>query len=343
MIRIRNATLALALSSSLTCNPVLAASVAPTAAYQHAAPSVLAVRSIGMRLDPFDRANAAVLEQVASTGSGFVVDRDGKRYVVTNAHVVEGAPSLRANDREARVVGIDRVRDVAVLEVPSDAGAGGVLQRPLELCANSPEVGAVVAALGSPFGFEGSLSVGIVSGLGRELDFADRFLIDMLQSDAAINPGNSGGPLLDLDHDGCVIGMNTAVVAPGVGFAVPAETLRIAIDAITNQDGADPLLGIELLPQELTDALGIKGAVVANVLPGSPAENAALVATNRDAAGVPQIADVIVGFDALPVERNADLYAALRQDRQDSTHTLLVTRGGQTISVTVQLSHTSVE
>jgi S1-C subfamily serine protease len=173
------------------------------------------------------------------SGSGFAYDLEG--HIVTNYHVIEGAEELFVTLPDettltAEVVGADPSNDLAVLrvDVPPEQ------LHPLSLGeSNNLRVGQFVVAIGSPFGFEQTLTVGVVSALGRVIESPDEsFIGEIIQTDAAINPGNSGGPLLDLD--GRVIGVNTAIFSPsqasaGIGFAVPVDTVRRVVPALVER------------------------------------------------------------------------------------------------------------
>jgi serine protease Do len=230
------------------------------------------------------------------TGSGFVYDDKG--HIVTNNHVVEGADKIvvqfyDGEEMEAKIVGTDPKADVAVIKVESTN------YRPLPKGkSGNMKVGELVLAIGSPFGFEQTVTSGIISAIGRN----DSHILgndtyeDLLQTDAAINPGNSGGPLVDLD--GKVIGINAAIAtstrsSAGVGFAIPIDMAASLADRLI-KDGkvTRAMIGIQLQPLTpiLAKNLGLdpktKGVMVGSILPGSPGDKAGL-----------QAGDVITGFD----------------------------------------------
>ena len=232
------------------------------------------------------------------TGSGFVYDDKG--HIVTNNHVVEGAEKIKVEffdgeEIEAKVVGTDPKADIAVIKVASTA------YRPLPKGkSSSARVGEWVLAIGSPFGFDQTVTSGIISAVGRNdahiLDYED-----FIQTDAAINPGNSGGPLVDLE--GKVIGINAAIAtatrsSAGIGFAIPIDMAANLADRLI-KDGkvTRAMIGIELQPLApvLAKNLGLdpktKGVVVKSVLPGSPGDKAGL-----------QQGDVITGFNGTPAK-----------------------------------------
>jgi serine protease Do len=235
------------------------------------------------------------------TGSGFVYDDKG--HIVTNNHVVDGAEKITVSFHDgeeltAKVVGTDPKSDVAVIKVDSTN------YRPLPKGkSGSVRVGEWVLAIGSPFGFDQTVTSGIISAIGRN----DAHILgndgyeDFLQTDAAINPGNSGGPLVDLD--GKVIGINAAIAtatrsSAGIGFAIPIDMAAHLADRLI-KDGkvTRAMIGIELQPltaalaRELGNDPKLKGVLVGNVLPGSPGDKAGL-----------QQGDVITGFDGTPAK-----------------------------------------
>src|SRR5918994_1727599 len=225
-------------------------------------------------------------EQQRGQGSGFVLDKEG--HVVTNQHVVDDAQSLNVTMRDgsrydATVVGSDPSTDLAVIKV--DAPASKLT--PLELGDSAAvRVGDAVIAIGSPFGLDGTVTTGIVSALGREVEAPNNFAIDdTIQTDAAINHGNSGGPLLNLR--GQVIGVNAQIRSEsggndGVGFAIPSNTVKeIAGRLISGGVVEHAYLGVAsaTIDSAAADALDLpRGAMVTEVRPATPAARAALKA-----------------------------------------------------------------
>jgi S1-C subfamily serine protease len=255
-------------------------------------------------------------EVPAGSGSGFVWDDQG--HVVTNFHVVQGAESLVVTFQDqqrfdAKVVGVEPKKDIAVLKVNAPAN----LLKPVKVSAHSDlEVGQKTIAIGNPFGLDHTLTTGIVSALGRQVQGIGGVTIrDMIQTDAAINPGNSGGPLLD--SQGQLIGMNTMIFSKsgssaGIGFAVPVRTIARVVPQIVKSGKAEQLgLGIGIDPaQRLERRFGIHGVVVVNVAAGSSAEKAGFKGLTRTARGV-TLGDVIVSVAGQKVEDFDDLYNAL--------------------------------
>ena len=269
-------------------------------------------------------ASPAVVSVVASdrTGSGFLVDDAG--HVVTNAHVVgsDRVVEVAFGGRRvgATVRGVEPSVDLAVLTL--DAPAGDVA--PLSFAEGGLRVGDPVVAIGAPFGLQGSLSTGIVSGLRRQIDAPNGFAITgVIQTDAALNPGNSGGPLLDLS--GRVVGVATQIATEGgrnegIGFAVPAPVVRrTALRIIATGDAGLPYLGI--VGQDIDG-----GVLLADVLESGPA------------VGVLRPADVIVAIDGRPAPTNAALAVALADRAPGETVTVGVIRGGRDVDLHITLA-----
>jgi S1-C subfamily serine protease len=253
----------------------------------------------------------------AGSGSGFVWDKDG--HVVTNFHVIKDASALTVtlDDQrtfEATVRGVEPRKDIAVLKLvspPTDLQPISVPREGAKL-----EVGQKVIAIGNPFGLDHTLTTGVVSALGREVDGIGGVSIrDMIQTDAAINPGNSGGPLLS--SAGQLMGMNTMIysksgASAGIGFAVPASTIARVVPQIIKTGQVQQVgLGIQIDPnQRLERRAGIAGVVVLRVQPRSPAEAAGMIGIQQDSRGI-SLGDVIVGIDTAKIDDYDDLYNAL--------------------------------
>src|SRR5262249_32861404 len=254
----------------------------------------------------------------AGSGSGFVWDENGN--VVTNYHVVEGARSLTVTFHnqqtfEARIAGVEPRKDIAVLSVNAPKN----LLKPVRFMKHADlEVGQKTIAIGNPFGLDHTLTTGVVSALGRQVQGIGGVTIrDMIQTDAAINPGNSGGPLLD--SSGRLIGMNTIIYSKsgssaGIGFAVPVSTIQRVVPQIIKNGRAEQLgLGVQVDPSgRLEQRLGMRGVVVLDVMPGSPAARAGLHGVTQSLGGL-TLGDVIVGIDDQKVGSFDDLYSALDQ------------------------------
>jgi S1-C subfamily serine protease len=261
------------------------------------------------------------------SGTGFVYDDVG--HIITNFHVIEGADQLlvtlaSGQVYEAELIGQDPTDDLAVIRI----SAGADLPPALPLGdSNVLRVGQFVVAIGNPFGLEQTLTVGVVSALGRIIQSPeeDRFIGEAVQTDAAINPGNSGGPLLDLA--GRVIGVNSQIISPsrasaGIGFAVSSNTVRRAApELIARGYFPHPWLGISSLPlspmaSEILREGGVdiavdRGLLILTVAPGGPADQAGVQGGDREIQlgrfRVPAGGDVLVAIDEQPLQTNRDL------------------------------------
>ena len=282
-------------------------------------------------------------EKVAKgSGSGYIWDNRG--HIVTNFHVIEDGTEFSVTlpnqeQRSARLVGKDETKDVAVLQIqgslkdlaPFKVGSSKDLQ-----------VGQKVIAIGNPFGFDHTVTTGIVSALGRKmLGAGDVTIRDMIQTDASINPGNSGGPLLN--SSGEIIGMNTMIFSPsgassGVGFAIPVDTIKKVVPEIIRYGKViRPDIGASLLPDQYNQRFRIKGAAVWEVAKGSAAESAGLVGLSRDRYGRLLLGDVLVGLDEAKIDSYDDLYTALETRKIGDVVTLTVDRNGKTRKVRITL------
>ena len=264
--------------------------------FSRASRSVAYITSISLRRDWFD---LNVYEIPRGTGSGFVWDDEGR--IVTNFHVIQGANAAQVTLQDqsvwdAKVIGIAPDKDLAVLEIE----APQEVLHPIAVGTSADlQVGQSVFAIGNPFGLDQTLTTGVISALGREIESVARIPIrDVIQTDAAINPGNSGGPLLD--SSGRLIGVNTAIFSPsgayaGIGFAIPVDTVAWVVPELIGKGVIErPTLGVELLSARLAQNLGLEGAVIGRVLPGSGADRAGLRGTRRDAYGRIVLGDLIV-------------------------------------------------
>lgn len=269
--------------------------------------------------------------ETSATGSGFIISADG--YILTNNHVVESADqvTVRLHDRRqltAKVIGADPRSDVAVLKVKAD-------DLPVVSIGNSDdlEVGEWVLAIGSPFGFDFSVTAGIVSATGRALP--NESYVPFIQTDVAINPGNSGGPLFNLDGD--VIGINSQIYSRtgsfmGLSFAIPIE-MAIDVARQIQQSGGVTRgwLGviIQEVTMELAESFGMKvahGALVSRILPDSPASKSSL-----------KVGDVITHFEGSRIERSSSLPPLVGRVPANSDATVRVVREGKSIEVIVNI------
>ncbi len=293
--------------------------------------SALTVQQIADRILPsVARVDVAGLGGEGS-GSAVIFREDG--YLLTNNHVVEGGRHIQVqlpdgSTHDAQVVGTDPTSDLAVLKIDVDG-----LPVP-EFADGLPAVGATVVAVGSPFGFDSTVTAGVVSAVNRQFDTPEVTLLDTIQTDAAINPGNSGGPLVD--DQARVIGLNTAIYSPsgsndGIGFAVPsAQAVPLANQLIDQGFVARPLLGVSTQDVDPDVAelynLPADGAVVREVVPGGAAAE----------AGV-QRGDVITAINGEPVASSTDLAARIRGFQPGEEIRLAILRNGEQRELTATL------
>ena len=321
--------------------------------FNQASPSVVHITSVAIGRD---RLSLNLLEIPQGAGSGFVWDAQG--YVVTNFHVIQSAAVPGGNQSrvrvtladnstwDARLVGIEPDKDLAVLRI----SAPKPRLRPIAVGTSADlQVGQKVFAIGNPFNLDQTLTTGVISGVGRDIQaVTGRTIHGVIQTDAAINPGNSGGPLLD--SAGRLIGINTAILSPsgtyaGIGFAVPVDTVNRIVPQLIRYGKADrPGLGIRILEDGFFDQLrraGVfteKGVVVRDVLKNGAAEKAGFRPTFRDASGQIRWGDLIVAVDEKPVEKSADLFKLLDGRDVGDTVSVTVVRDGkrEKLQVTLQ-------
>jgi S1-C subfamily serine protease len=288
---------------------------------------------------------------VEGAGSGFVIDERG--YILTNFHVVQEAQSIEVvlGDQTrypGKFIGADQRNDVALVKI--DPKGKHLVALPLG-DSSALQVGQKVLAIGNPFGFQSTLTTGVVSALGRTVQTSQTTLIDeAIQTDAAINRGNSGGPLIN--SHGEVIGINSAIYTPsgttaGIGFAIPINTAkRIAQDLITEGRVHLAYIGVQTIPVGgyLAQALDLpveEGLLVETAAKGGPAAAAGVRGGDRVAqAGMQRIAiggDVIVAIDGAKVANTMDLNIILNRKRPGDSVTLTVYRGGKKLDIAVKL------
>jgi S1-C subfamily serine protease len=308
--------------------------------YEHASPSLVQITNLSVQTTLFGM-DQQIPEGV---GSGFVWDADG--HIVTNYHVVRGGNAARVtlsdhSTYDARQIWAYPDQDIAVVWisapkrklVPVQVGSSHDLK-----------VGQITYALGDPFGLDQTMTNGIVSALGREINSVTNQVIHgAIQTSAPINPGNSGGPLLD--SAGRLIGMNTAIVSPsgsfaGIGFAIPVDEInRVVPQLISHGKVVRPRLGVQLAQDQVAQQLGVeRGVLILKVLPNGPAAEANLQGTRRDASGQIHLGDVIVAVNGKPINSAKDLTAAIEQYKVGDTVTLTIVRDGerQDVQVTLQ-------
>jgi len=311
--------------------------------YDKDGPGVVFVKarsSSGQQESPFGSPDGG---QGQATGSGFVLDKEG--FALTNAHVVEGAGDgdVQVNfgedeDFDAEVVGSDPSSDLALLKIKAPKN----LLKPLEL-GNSDKVrvGDPAVAIGNPFGFDRTVTTGIVSALQRQIEAPNGFSINnVIQTDASINPGNSGGPLIDAD--GKVIGINSQIAtggsqgSVGIGFAVPIDTAKRVIPQL-KEDGTveRAYIGVTTAPvnKQVADDLNLpadKGALVQDVASDSPADKAGLRAGRTETTqGVTAGGDLIVEVAGKPISKPEDVAAAIEDKKPGDTVAIEYFRGDQ--------------
>jgi serine protease DegQ len=281
--------------------------------------------------------SVVTISQDQGTGSGVVWSRDG--VVVTNAHVVGNAQAVEVaffdgQRADGRVRAIDQDTDLAVVDVQRQDLQPATFQR------NLPVVGELAVAVGSPLGFQNTVTAGIISGLHREIpgsaEQGIRSLVDLIQTDAAISPGNSGGALVN--GRGQVVGINVAYIPPGqgavaIGFAIPGATaVDVVGQLLRNGRATHSYLGItpDQVTSQVAAQLGLdqaRGVVALEVAEGSPAARAGL-----------RPGDVIVAIDGTAVDTVEDLFAELRQRKPGSEARLTVIRDGRRQEVTATLA-----
>jgi len=277
--------------------------------FENTSPSVVFIKNASIQWDWF---SGAAYEVPRGVGSGFVWDING--HIITNFHVINGADKIEINFSKdekvpAKIIGISPEYDLAVLKCDMSKNK----LKPVQPGDSSTlKVGQKAISIGNPFGLDYSLTIGVISSLGRSMkSIGGRTIHDVIQTDAAINPGNSGGPLLD--SSGKLIGVATAIYSPsganaGVGFAIPVNTVKRIIPQLIKYGKLRKVgLGVRLLPEHLRLRLGIKGAMILDVYPGSAAEKADLQPTYRDYYGDIIYGDIIVSVDDKKIEDNEDV------------------------------------
>ena len=340
----------------------------------HARPAPLAADETPITLDPTEAQNVKIYKQAApavanivtravqydfffdavpveGAGSGFVIDADG--HILTNYHVVQGAQTIEVvlgdqSRYKAKYIGADTRNDIALIQV--DPKGRKLATLPLGDSRNLL-VGQRVLAIGNPFGFQSTLTTGVVSSLGRTVQTGENTFIDeAIQTDASINRGNSGGPLLN--SRGEVIGINSAIYAPsgtnaGIGFAIPINTARrVAEDLISTGRVRHATLGAEgrAVWPELADALHLgvnSGILVERVTPGGPAAQAGIHGGTRSVlAGLQELrigGDVLVAFNGKDLTSQMDLNLMLNRAWPGDTIKLTIVRDGKKMDVPVKL------
>jgi S1-C subfamily serine protease len=307
--------------------------------FRQTAPSTVHITTVAVRQDIF---SFNLLQIPQGTGSGFVWDDLG--HVVTNFHVVQNADGAHVtlsdqSDWKATLVGVAPDKDLAVLRINAPKSR----LRALALgSSHDLQVGQKVFAIGNPFGLDQTLTTGIISALGREIQSpSGRPVRDVIQTDAAINPGNSGGPLLD--SAGRLIGVNAAIYSPsgayaGIGFAIPVDTVnRVIPDLIRYGKTQRAGLGLQAAPDQVTQQLGLPGVLIVAIPADSAAARAGLRPTRRGEDGAVALGDVLVGVNETKVASTHDLYTAFDDHKVGETVNITVMRDGHEVKMPIKL------
>jgi S1-C subfamily serine protease len=312
---------------------------ATIALFRQASPSVVYITTLAQQRDFF---SLNITEIPQGSGSGFVWDQEG--HIITNFHVIQGASGAKVTLADhsvwdAQLVGVAPDQDLAVLYIKAPKNQ----LKPLAIGTSADlEVGQTVLAIGNPFGLDQTLTMGIISALGREINATTgRTIAGVIQTDAAINPGNSGGPLLD--SAGRLIGVNMAIYSPsgassGIGFAVPVDTVNRIIPQIIRQgEITRPGLGVRIGDDRLSRRLGLSGVLITQVEKGSAADRAGLRGIREDVKGEVVLGDIIVGIDGERIETSNDLLNALDKRAVGDIVKVTVMRGESRLSMSMKL------
>ncbi|MEM2546266.1 MAG: trypsin-like peptidase domain-containing protein [Candidatus Bathyarchaeia archaeon] len=332
-----------------TTTYIMGANTSLSRLYEKVKDSVVVIRGLIVQYDIFRRPHYSQVQ-----GSGFIYNFSGKMVVITNYHVIANTINVtvtfvNGNGYAATVLGTDPYVDLAVLSVDAPESEF----KPLEIVSSSTlKVGDIVIAVGNPFGLTGSMTVGIVSALGRtitEEQTGGYPIANVIQTTAPLNPGNSGGPLLNLE--GQVVGITTAIVSDsqGLGFAIPSNTIlrEISFLVTTGSYNRHPWLGAMGVDMtyEIAKVMGVNvtyGWLITQVMSGGPAANAGLRGGTRQVqiAGeyVTVGGDIIIAIDGARIT-NLDALSAYLEENTSPGQTVVVTivRGNQIMTVTVTL------
>lgn len=308
--------------------------------FREASPSVVHITTLSRQRD---RLNLNILEIPEGTGTGFIYDDAG--HIVTNFHVIrnaQGAKVVLADNSswDAKLVGFEPDKDVAVLKIDAPPGR---LKKVAIGESKDLQVGQKVFAIGSPFGLDQTLTTGVISGLGREIQsIGGRMIEGVIQTDAAINPGNSGGPLLD--SAGRLIGVNTMIVSSsgafsGVGFAVPVDIVNQTVPELIKFGRLEKgSLGVKFFDDSIARRLGIsKGALVDHAVGSGAAEAAGIRSTYIDEEDVIHLGDVMVEIAGRPIKTVSDVQKALDGKKPGESVDVAVVRGNKQATVHVKL------
>ena len=307
--------------------------------FERATPSVVYITTTNIQRSYSSR-NA--MEIPRGSGSGFIWDYNG--HIITNYHVIEGADRATVtladqSTYSAKLIGAAPTKDLAVLKIEAPNEKLNPIPKGKSY---NLQVGQFVFAIGNPFGLDQTLTTGIISALGREINSTGGAPIKgAIQTDAAINPGNSGGPLLD--SSGRLIGVNTAIFSPsgasaGIGFSIPVDVVKWVIpDLIKYGKLQRPSLGIESASARITNQLGINGVLVINVLEDGAAERAGIQPTYRDSQGRLRLGDIIKAVNDEKISNTNDLLLMLENYKVNQKIIMTVEREGELYEVPVML------
>ena len=307
--------------------------------FRNTSQSVVYITSIALRRNLFSL-NAVEIPQ--GTGSGFIWDESGR--IVTNFHVISDANSIEVTMSDqskwkAALIGVAPDKDLAVLQISAPAR----LLQPIPLGeSENLLVGQKVFAIGNPFGFDHTITSGIISALGREIKaITGRVIRGVIQTDAAINPGNSGGPLLD--SAGRLIGINTAIYSPsgayaGIGFAVPvSEVNRVVPQLIKDGRLIKPGLGVSLADSRISRQLSIDGLIILDIEKGSGAHRAGLRPTTQYRGEI-LIGDIIKKIEGAKVRSIEDVLEVLEKNRVGDEVAVTIEREKKLMEINVILT-----
>lgn len=310
-----------------------------TEIFRKASPAVVFVTNTALQRSLF---SLDVHEIPRGSGTGFVWNKQG--LIVTNYHVIAGAHRLTVtlperSEHSAEVIGVAPEKDLAVLRI--DKPPADLTTLPL---GDSSEltVGRKVLAIGNPFGLDTTLTTGIVSALGREIQApGNRKIRGVIQTDAAINPGNSGGPLLN--SLGQLVGVNTAIYSPsgasaGIGFAIPVNTVKEVVPQLIAYGRVlRPIIGVELASDNWVRRNRIKGLPVVQVFAGLPAARAGMSGVWRNRRGEVVLGDIITHIDGQPIRSHDDYFSVLEKHKPGDVVTVKTRLGNKTPSYRIQL------
>ncbi|MBU2886112.1 trypsin-like peptidase domain-containing protein [Gilvimarinus agarilyticus] len=313
--------------------------------FEYASPSVVYVNRLQVVRD---RRSYDLLSIPRGAGTGFIWSEQG--YIVTNYHVVEGAQqvSITLPDQTswpAKVAGLAPDKDLAVLKI--DAPKEKLRALPV---GDSSElvVGRKVLAIGNPFGLDATLTTGVVSALGREIEAPNqRKIRNVIQTDAAINPGNSGGPLLN--SKGELIGVNTMIYSPsgasaGIGFAIPVNIVKEIVPQLIEFGRlVRPVFGVEFAPAYWSRQAGVEGVALLHVAPGYPAAKAGLQGAKRGRWGRVELGDIIIALDDTPTRNQDEFLTVLEASSPGDKLQVHFVRDGRLRQTTLTLAEPQLD